>query len=93
MKRKIFERYFERHVAHQRDELFRDADQRHAFGIGQGLAKFRLFDFGCASKQGFEIVIFDDKLGRRLGAYDGDSTSDTSRTSSGNVIEDANWEM
>ena len=30
---------------------------------------------------------------RRLGAYDGDSTSDTSRTSSGNVIEDANWEM
>ncbi len=68
MEAERIERHFERHVAHKRDELLREADQRDAFGIGQCFAAFRLFDLASAGEQSFEIAIFGDELRRGLQA-------------------------
>ena len=55
-------------VALQRNEVARQADQRHALGIGQRFALLRLLDLAGAGEQRLEVAVFGDQLGRRLHA-------------------------
>ena len=66
--REVVERRLDRHVAIQRDELLRDADQLDDLGIGQRLAALGLLDLAGAREQRFEIAIFGDELRRGLDA-------------------------
>ena len=55
-------------VAHQRDELLREADELDAVRVGQRLAPLRLLDLAGAREQRIEIAVFADQLRRRLDA-------------------------
>ena len=62
----VVERRLERNVAHERDQLMRDADAVDVFGRRQRFAALRLLDLAGARKQRLEVAIFADQLRRRL---------------------------
>ena len=62
------ERRVDLDVAHQSDELLRQADELDGLRVGQRLAPLRLLDFAGAREQRVEVAVFADQLRRRLDA-------------------------